>query len=171
MTDEQRIDRFRLVFEEHSGAVYRFLYCLIGDAEAAGELAQETFFRAYRAFDRFEERSAVSTWLCGIARNIALNHLRSRKFTVVESERMREPVEEERPDTLLLTRELRDAIRDAVLDLDEEKRTAFALKILQQRSYEEISAITGSAIAKLKTDVHRARLQLRAALRGHWRTR
>lgn len=169
MTDEQRIDRFRRVFEEHNAAVYRFLYCLVGDAEAARELAQETFFRAYRAFDRFEERSAVSTWLCGIARNAARNHFRARNVTAEESDR--EPVTEERPDTALLTRELRDAIRDAVLELDEEKRTAFALKIVEQRSYEEISAITGSAIAKLKTDVHRARLQLRAALSGHWRTR
>lgn len=171
MTDEQRIDRFRLVFEEHSGAVYRFLYCLVGDADAARELAQETFFRAYRAFDRFEERSAISTWLCGIARNIARNHFRSRQHGATDADRKDEPTAAERPDTALLTRELRDAIRDALLDLDEEKRTAFALKILQQRSYEEISAITGSAIAKLKTDVHRARLQLRAALSGHWRNR
>ncbi|HYI12753.1 MAG TPA: sigma-70 family RNA polymerase sigma factor [Thermoanaerobaculia bacterium] len=171
MNEDPRIDRFRLVFEEHNATVYRFLYCMVGDADTARDLAQETFFRAYRAFDRFGERSTVSTWLCGIARNAARNHFRARKRAPVEQERDAESEAPERPDDDLLTRELRGAIREAILQLDEEKRTAFTLKILQQRTYEEIAAITGSAIAKLKTDVHRARLQLRAALSGHWRTR
>lgn len=171
MNESARIDRFRLVFEEHSATVYRYLYCMVGDADTARELAQETFFRAYRAFDRFAERSAVSTWLCGIARNTALHHFRAQKRVLPEPESATEPAAPGSPDDELLGRELRGAIRRAILELDEEKRTAFTLKILQKRTYEEISAITGSAIAKLKTDVHRARLQLRAVLSDHWRVR
>ncbi|HKR65319.1 MAG TPA: sigma-70 family RNA polymerase sigma factor [Thermoanaerobaculia bacterium] len=154
-------DRFRRLFEEHHELVYRFLYCLCGDEDDARELAQETFFRAYKTLGAFEERSAASTWLCGIARNVAFNHFRSRKVRlhIVEEPRVREGPEER-----AMTAELRETIRGALLALDEEKRTAFTLKILQRRSYEEIAAITGATIGKLKTDVHRARLHMRELL-------
>jgi RNA polymerase sigma-70 factor (ECF subfamily) len=71
----------------------------------------------------------------------------------------------------MLSRELRDAIRDALLRLDADKRAAFTLKVMEGMSYEEIAAATGSAVAKLKTDVHRARLQLRAELAGYMEER
>jgi len=166
MTDPWRVERFRLLFENEQAVVYRFLHAMTGSAETAKELAQETFYRAFKAFGAFEERSAASTWLCGIARNVALNHFRSgRQFgRVFDVDATPEPASGYGPETLLLSRELRDAIRISLLALDEEKRIAFTLKVLEQKSYEEIAVITGSAIAKLKTDVHRARLQLRVAL-------
>ena len=45
--------------------------------------------------------------------------------------------------------------------LDEDKRLVFTLKVLHQCSYEEIAAITGFSLAKLKTDLHRARAEMR----------
>jgi RNA polymerase sigma-70 factor, ECF subfamily len=46
-------------------------------------------------------------------------------------------------------------------ELDNDKRIVFSLKIFHEKSYEEISAITGHSIGKLKTDLHRARLEMR----------
>lgn len=161
--DEERIERFRLLFEEQNEFVYRYLYGLVGDAETARELAQEAFYRAFQGLDTFRGESLPSTWLCGIARNAALNHIRSRKY-LAEAPPAEEPGRGEAPDRRVLSRELREAIRGALLDLDVEKREAFTLKIMHGKSYGDIAAITGSAIAKLKTDVHRARLHLRAAL-------
>jgi RNA polymerase sigma-70 factor (ECF subfamily) len=169
MKEQWRVESFRLLFEEQHAAVYRFLYALTGGAETAKELAQETFYRAFKSFGMFEERSSASTWLCGIARNVALNYFRAgRQFArVFDGEAVPERAGGDAPDQLLLTNELREAIRISLLGLDEDKRIAFTLKVLEQKSYDEIAAITGSAIAKLKTDVHRARLQLRAALAGY----
>ena len=166
MADQRVVERFRLLFEEQHAAVYRFLCALTGSAETAKELAQETFYRAFKAFGTFQERSAPSTWLCGIARNIALNHFRSRRqFALVfDDEAEPEHASGAPPDRGVLSRELRGAIRAALLGLDTDKRIAFTLKLLEQKSYDEIAAITGSAVAKLKTDVHRARLQMRVAL-------
>ena len=65
------------------------------------------------------------------------------------------------PDNILLDGELNDKIRLALQALDEDKRMVFILKIFQQLSYEDISQITGSTIPKLKTDLHRARTELR----------
>lgn len=168
MADE--MERFRVLFEEQHPFVYRFLYAIVGSADAAAELTQETFFRAFRAFGGFEARSAASTWLCGIARNVALNHLRAaRQFGRVFDSDADQPerADDDAPDRQVLTRELREAIRQGLLALDVDKRVAFTLKVLEEKSYEEIAAITGSAVGKLKTDVHRARQQLRAVLRGY----
>ena len=162
MNDEQQIERFRLLFEREHAVVYRFLHGMTGNADTARELTQETFFRAFRAFGSFASRSAPSTWLCGIARNVALNDIRARK-PLAPVETIGEATGAS-PQRELLSRELREAIRRALLTLDEEKRVAFTLKVIEQKSYEEIAAITGAAIGKLKTDVHRARLQMRSLL-------
>lgn len=170
MADERLVERFRLLFEEHHALVYRFVYAMVGSADAAAELTQETFYRAFRAFGSFEARSAPSTWLCGIARNVALNDVRSsRQSGRLFDREAREPerADDDAPDRRLLSRELREAIRTGLQALDDDKRVAFALKVLEGKSYEEIAAITGSAVAKLKTDVHRARLQLRAVMRDY----
>jgi RNA polymerase sigma-70 factor (ECF subfamily) len=65
------------------------------------------------------------------------------------------------PEGALLDRELTEAIQKALYSLDEDKRVVFSLKIFHEKSYEEISAITGHSIGKLKTDLHRARLEMR----------
>src|ERR1051326_4975262 len=61
----------------------------------------------------------------------------------------------------LLSKELNDLIRRSLAALDEDKRLVFTLKVLHQCSYEEIAMITGFSLAKLKTDLHRARVEMR----------
>jgi RNA polymerase sigma-70 factor (ECF subfamily) len=162
MTDAADVERFRRLFEAEHARVYRFVYTMVGAAEAAKELTQETFVRAFRGFDAWEERGAASTWLCGIARNVVLNHFRTERHFRRVFDVDAEPERAGRA-----TPELRAALRAALLGLDADKRAAFTLKVMEGMSYEEIAAATGSAVAKLKTDVHRARLQLRAALAGY----
>ena len=65
------------------------------------------------------------------------------------------------PDRELLDKELNNVIAAALAALDDDKRMVFTLKIFQQRSYEEIAEITGFSIAKLKTDLHRARAEMK----------
>ncbi|MGH9822177.1 MAG: RNA polymerase sigma factor [Blastocatellia bacterium] len=71
------------------------------------------------------------------------------------------------PDGRLLNKELSGVIQTALSTLDEDKRMVFTLKLLHQRSYEEIAEITGSSIAKLKTDLHRARAEMRRRIRPY----
>jgi len=51
--------------------------------------------------------------------------------------------------------------------LDSDKRMVFILKALQERSYDEIAEITGFSIPKLKTDLHRAKAQMRRLIRPY----
>ena len=56
---------------------------------------------------------------------------------------------------------MNSVIRDALAALDDDKRTVFSLRIFQQKSYDEIVEITGFTLAKVKTDLHRARSEMR----------
>ena len=64
------------VYGEHWDLVYGFLFRLCQNEHFAEELAQETFFRAMRAWDSFRGDSSVSTWLCAIAKRLYYAGLR-----------------------------------------------------------------------------------------------
>src|SRR6478672_4903162 len=71
-------EAFRLIFERYSRPVISFIYDQIGDRDLAEELTQETFVRAYRSLHTLREETKLSTWLFGIAKNVARESLRAR---------------------------------------------------------------------------------------------
>ena len=159
-------EAFRLIFDRYSRPVLGFIFDMVGDRSAAEDLAQETFVRAFRGLSTLREETKLSTWLFGIARNCALESLRARRRHEGNVEIDGQPAFElhdhgRTPSGQLLDKELSGVIRSALAKLDEDKRTVFTLKILQQRSYEEIAEITGFSVGKLKTDLHRARAEMR----------
>src|ERR1051326_2837711 len=169
-------EAFRLIFAQHHRFIFRFLYGMVGEADLAEDLTQETFMRAYRSMDTLRGESKLSTWLCGIAKNVALNTLRNRRRefpTIVDQQSVAKLSEGEgiAPDDYLLNKELRNVIHDALERLDSDKRMVFILKLLQQRSYEEIAEITGFSIPKLKTDLYRAKAEMRSLIRPYLEAR
>ena len=159
-------EAFRLIFERYSRPMISFIYDLVSNREVAEELTQETFVRAYRSLRTLREETKLSTWLFGIAKNVARESLRARarddrhvdladKLVLNLSDRGPVPVKQ------LLNKELNEVIQNSLALLDEDKRLVFTLKVFQQCSYEEIAEITGFSIPKLKTDLHRARTEMR----------
>ena len=71
-------EAFRLIFERYSRPVISFIYDQIGDRDLAEELTQETFVRAYRSLKSLREETKLSTWLFGIAKNVARESLRAK---------------------------------------------------------------------------------------------
>ena len=63
--------------QRHQDAVFRFAYLLLGDADDADDVAQETFIRAFYALDRFDAERPLRPWLLQIAKNLAYNRRRS----------------------------------------------------------------------------------------------
>ena len=72
-------EAFRLIFERYSRPIISFIYDLVGDRELAEDLTQETFVRAHRGLKALREEAKLSTWLFGIAKNVARESLRSTK--------------------------------------------------------------------------------------------
>jgi RNA polymerase sigma-70 factor (ECF subfamily) len=159
-------EAFRLIFERYSRPIISFIFDLVGNRELAEDLAQETFVRAHRGLHALREETKLSTWLFGIAKNVARESLRLRarltqNVELDDAKVLQLSDGEPAPVDQLLNRELNGVIRRSLAALDEDKRVVFALKIFHQCSYEEIAEITGFSIPKLKTDLHRARIEMR----------
>lgn len=159
-------EAFRLIFERYSRPVISFVFDMVGDRALAEDLTQETFVRAYRHLGALREEGKFSTWLFSIAKNVAREHLRSSERRTTKVELDDEAVLELRDERLspageLLDKELNSVVRRALSALDADRRMVFTLKVFQQRSYEEIVEITGFSLPKVKTDLHRARAEMR----------
>src|SRR5258708_20185993 len=159
-------EAFRLIFERYSRPLISFVYDQVGNRELAEELTQETFVRAYRSLRTLREERKLSTWLFGIAKNVARESLRARQrtdqYVDLDDKRVlnlsdRGPV----PVKQLLNKELNEVIQNSLALLDEDKRLVFTFKVFHQCTYEEIAEITGFSIPKLKTDLHLARTEMR----------
>ena len=159
-------EAFRLIFERYSRPVVSFIFDMVNDRSLAEELTQETFVRAFRAIRTMRRETKLSTWLFGIARNVARESLRARARAVSHIDLADKSVmdlSDNKPVPVdgVLSKELNGLIRRSLAELDEDKRLVFTLKVLHQCSYEEIAEITGFSLAKLKTDLHRARAEMR----------
>jgi RNA polymerase sigma factor (sigma-70 family) len=161
-------EAFRLLFVRFSRPVFQFIYQLVSQRDLAEELTQETFVRAYRSLKQLRDDSRFSTWLFGIGHNVAREFMRARQQQIQSLSEEINQTEDTRsisPVDGVLEKELNLAIENALQELDEERRAIFVLKVFQQRSYQEIVEITGFSLAKIKTELHRARLKLRQRLR------
>lgn len=167
---------FRVIFEQHHRFVFRFLYGMVGERRLAEELMQETFMQAYKNIGTVRDEAKFLSWLCGIARHVALHSLRSRpgknQWIGIDDQEVTELKDAQlTPETRMLNTELKAVIHHALAALDEDKRGVFILKVLQQMSYEEIAEVTGFSIPKLKTDLHRAKAQMRRLIRPYLEVR
>jgi len=146
---------------------------LAGNDGQAEDIAQEVFLRAYEHFDDLRASPTAGGWLKTVATNLALNYLsRYRKRWRMFSELRSADADEEssapelgppQPDTVLadLGAEQRRALIDGALrQLPEHQRVTLVLYHFEELSYEEIAAKLHASLAKIKTDIWRARAAL-----------
>jgi RNA polymerase sigma-70 factor, ECF subfamily len=168
-------EAFRRIFETHAPGVRRLARYLLRDGEAAAEATQEAFVRAHRAITGLGEPDGLRPWLLGIARNVCLEQLRARKRWMRSEglDDMDDSAAGDRaapsPEQLLLGREADELLAAALGGLSEDRRTALLLRIDHDLSYEEIASVMGWPLHKVKNEVRKARLGLRAALAAYLR--
>lgn len=165
-------EAFGLIFEHHHRFIYKFIYAMLGKHESAEELTQETFLGAYRGISNLRGESSLKTWLCGIAKNLVYRSFRTNRVNGEKNNGEFETLElftdeKPQPDAQFLNKELNQIITSALGKLNEDRRLIFVLKELQNLSYKEISDITGKSIPKLKTDLFRAKTEMRTMLRSY----
>ena len=168
-------DAFRLLVERHSRVIFRVAYRMTGNEHDADDVVQETFLRAYRQIDAFEERANFSTWLHRIAVNCSLDLLRSRSRhdkhradnTVFDGEEAHEvevAASDPQPDRLVLSAELQRHVAAAMEKLSGNERTAFVLRHFEGMPVEEIGRTLGIQVNAAKHTIFRAVRKLREAL-------
>jgi RNA polymerase sigma-70 factor (ECF subfamily) len=156
---------FRSLFDRHAPAVRRFLGDLLRDADAADEATQETFVRAHNRLGTLRDDEKLRPRLFGIARFVFHETLRARRRDAeLPPEAVPEALPQPTPEALLLGEEADRQLRSALAHLGEERRAALLLRIDHGLDYDEICAVMGWNLAKVKNEIHRARLELRARL-------
>ncbi len=153
-------DQFDLVYREYFDPVYRYALSLSGNAQAAEEITQETFFKAMGALDRFRGESSLKSWLFAIARNAWISELRRRKAAPLEqAEAVPDPGEA--LEEALINREEGLQIHRLLHDLPEPYREVFTLRTLGQLGFRDIGALFGKSENWACVVYHRARAKIK----------
>ncbi|HNN94838.1 MAG TPA: RNA polymerase sigma factor [Pseudomonadota bacterium] len=159
---------FRALFVQHGPAVRRYLGDLLRDDAAADDATQETFLRAFNTLHTLRDSTRLLAWLFGIARHVFLEHCRSHRKLALSSSEVaedNEPIDESpTPDVALLLAEADRVLAAALAHVGEPRKSALLLRLDHGLPYEDIAELMGWSVAKVKNEIHRARLQLRSQL-------
>lgn len=163
-------EAFRVIFDRQAPGVRRFLGDLLRDDTAADEGTQETFVRAHARLATLSDPGKLQGWLFGIARMVFFEQLRRKRREPQLAADEGEPLQVDRaptPEAALLSREADHVLDRALEGLGEERRAALLMRLDHGLGYDEIAGAMGWNIQKVKNEIHRARLQLRAQLAGY----
>lgn len=127
---------------DHQREIRVHLWRLTGSQEDAEELAQETFLRAYNAWQGFRGESSVRTWLYSIATNIGLNHLRSRRRETALEEGY-DDFEESGTLEALEAEEERRIMGQALERLPPQQKAVVLLRIKEDLPFKDIAQVMG----------------------------
>ena len=164
---------FGEIVERHEDRLYNTICRLVGSADDARDLLQDTFVKAYEKLDDFRGGSSLYTWLFRIAVNTSLSHRRRRKWV-----QMGAPAGDDDanpgnavadtaavdPADPLIAAETETLVQEAINSLDDEHRTVVVLRDIQHCDYHEIADILDVPPGTVKSRLHRARMMLRDRL-------
>ena len=162
---------FAEIVRRYQRAVYRVAYALTRNDSDADDLAQETFVRAYRALGRFRAGEPLYPWLSRIVTNLAFSLFRRRKR---RPETPLEPLVEagmqwgtdEDPADTVAERERVQHMQEAFAELKPEHQAVLALRVIEDRSYDEIAQALGVPIGTVMSRLSRARTELKSRLKA-----
>jgi RNA polymerase sigma-70 factor (ECF subfamily) len=156
---------FRWLFDRDAASVRRFLGDLLRDRDAADEATQETFVRAHRQLPTLRDLTRWRPFLFGTARRVSFEVMRRRRNAPRSLDAVAERADRQPdPETALIGRESDRLIERALAGLDDDRRAALLLRLDHGLDYDGIGEALGWSPSKVKNEIHRGRLQLRAEI-------
>lgn len=156
-------EAIKVLYPREGETVYRTIYGIVLDAAEAQDLTQETFVRAYRAWDRFD-RGNVRAWLLRIATNLAITHYRTqRRRRRVAPWMLASGPQSEEPQR---KSEDEDLVRWLMRPLSPEQRLLVTLHYYQQIPRAEIAGQLGIPVGTVASRINRAMQVLRQRAQG-----
>jgi RNA polymerase sigma-70 factor (ECF subfamily) len=159
---------FEELYRRHAGRLFSLAARMLGNPADAEDLLQEIFLLAHRKLDSFKGDSALSTWLYRLGVNQCLDYLRSKAGR--SSQRTQSLDDEEStmtavsPPAGVEVAVTRIDLERAIARLPEGCRAAFVLHDIEGLEHREVAEVLGVAEGTSKSQVHKARLRLRALL-------
>ena len=171
-------EAYRVLVERYERRIYYVVYGMVRNSEDARDLAQECFVKAFQNLHRFRLDSKFYTWVCRIAMNLSIDHLRKMKHRGhSEFDEMRgrsegaqvvrlhsKPVD---PSEQAIQKQLMGQIMDAVEQLPDDQRQVLILRELEDMPYKEIAEILDVPEGTIMSRLYYARRRLQDVLSEH----
>jgi len=158
----------------HRNALYNYALKISGNSDDAQDLVQETYYKAYRHFDKFESGTNSKAWMFMILKNSFINDYRKSKrepykLDYEQIQNFYENVKSDRAQENNLDKDfyndlLDDELTKAIDQLPSKMREVFLLCDLDGNSYEETAELVGCPIGTVRSRLHRARHMLQETL-------
>lgn len=169
------VGSFEALYNIFARKVLNFIYRMVRSQEEAEDLTQETFVAVFQKLGTLKDNSRFEPWLFRIARNFVYQRYRTRPPSTVSMDALDEDGRavtqvadvRKNPDETFQSEELEAVVATVIADLPEKYREVFVLSALQGFSYREIAEIVGHSLPSVKTDIHRARLEVRERVKNY----
>lgn len=152
---------------KYQALLYRQAVSMLGDPDAAADLVQDAFIKAYTSLARCQDPGRFGAWVFRILTNRCKDYLKDRRRqTVPLQPDIAATPERDNPDTMLAQHEFQRHVAAALGTLPDNQREAFLLKHVEGLSYEEMADMLDASVSALKMRVMRAREALQVLLAG-----
>jgi RNA polymerase sigma-70 factor (ECF subfamily) len=171
---------FEMLVVKYQRRIERLIARMVRDTDLVEDIAQETFIRAYRALPNFRGESAFYTWLYRIAVNTAKKAIIGLQRDPVMTESALASLDEEdadgsrvenelsdgeTPESVMASRQVAEAVNEAIESLSEDLRQAIVLREIEGLSYDEIAELMNCPIGTVRSRIFRARETIAQRLR------
>jgi RNA polymerase sigma-70 factor (ECF subfamily) len=164
---------FAQLYALHKRRVYSLCLRMLGNVSEAEDLTQESFLQLHRKIATFRGDSAFSTWLHRLTINVVLMHLRKKGLNLISLDEALDPSPEHGPSRSFGAPDLRLSgsidrmtLEKAVENLPAGYRLIFVLHDIEGYEHNEIATLLDCSIGNSKSQLHKARMKLREALRN-----
>jgi len=152
---------YAVLVDRYKDRVFSLVLSIVHSRETAGELAQDTFVKAFKSLHQFREEASFATWIYRIAYNTAISETRKRKINLVNlDEKMAQQLsasdDEEDTQAEALLR-----LKRAVSVLNPEEQAMIRLYYHEDKSVEEVSLCLNLSVANVKVKLFRLRAKLK----------
>jgi len=160
------------IFDQYHKRVYRIAYGMVRRREEALDIVQEVFIKLFRSIRNFKGKSKFYTYLYRMTVNTAIDHTRKMEkmssLSIDEDRGVQLSDEvENRPDKLLLHKELDEKVKAAMEKLPADQRIVLMLREVEGLSYQEMAEATGCSIGTVMSRLHYGRKKIQEELKDY----
>lgn len=158
---------FTELVNKYQRKVYGHVRKMVVDHDDANDVTQDTFVKIWNNIEKFNEDSALFTWIYRIATNESINFLnKKKKMMAGDVTELADILPSIENDPLINGDEITRKFNEAINQLPQKQRVVFNMKYFEELKYEQIEEITGTSVGALKANYHHAVKKIKECLKS-----